>query len=96
MNKGHDLMIVDKYDNEFIVGAIIKMDHFIGAHGRKHYMYKLVTEIKDDKVWFAHLDGLRVGDTIESKFRLDRHACAKFQIIYASYKDCRILKKGER
>ena len=87
--------IVDKFGNEFIEGAIVKVFHFTGARRRKYYMYKLVVGVSNEtgRVSFFHLDTLRLGHIVKCDFILSAKDCSKMQIIEAYYKDCRNLKK---
>ena len=86
-------MIVDKFGNEFIEGAVVKLFHFTGARNRKHYMYKIVTKVcnKTSYVSFCHLDSNIFGKK-RADFRMTKDQCSEMQIVQAYYRDYRNLK----
>jgi len=43
----------DKHGIEITVGDVLKIFHFRGARGKKHYMYKYVQEQIEHKDWKA-------------------------------------------
>lgn len=46
---------LDAAGNPLCEGAILKVKHFIGSRGRKHYMYKQVLKVTGDFIEIAHL-----------------------------------------
>jgi len=86
-------MLTDKFGNEFIPGAVVKIFHYTGKHNRKFYMYKLVVEVGDDIVWFSHITSLRLNNVVKGDFRLTKEECKNAQIVEAYYKDFRVLKE---
>lgn len=89
-------MLIDSVGNEYEIGAIVRIYHFTGAKKRKHFMYKQVIEINEEKerVGFCHLP-VQIGMKPELSFSSGKDELEEKTVIVQNYyTDMRDLKRN--